>query len=78
MAQNPDYIVTITMYYGEGPTPIEEIKSRAGWGTLTAVINNRILNIDSNEISRPGPRLMDAAKTLFNFVYGEAEEVPAA
>ena len=78
IARDPDYIVTITMYYGEGPTPVEEIKSRAGWDALKAVQNDTILNADSNEISRPGPRLKDAAETLFNFVYGADEEVPAA
>ncbi len=78
IASDPDYIVTITMYYGEGPTPVEEIKGRAGWDALKAVQNDTILNADSNEISRPGPRLKDAAETLFNFVYGADEEVPAA
>ena len=78
IARDPDYIVTITMYYGEGPTPVEEIKGRAGWDALKAVQNDTILNADSNEISRPGPRLKDAAETLFNFVYGADEEVPAA
>ena len=78
IARDPDYIVTITMYYGEGPTPVEEIKGRAGWDALKAVQNDAILNADSNEISRPGPRLKDAAETLFNFVYGAEEEVPAA
>ena len=78
IARDPDYIVTITMYYGEGPTPVEEIKSRAGWDALKAVQNDAILNADSNEISRPGPRLKDAAETLFHFVYGAEEEVPAA
>ena len=78
LERNPDYIVTITMYYGEGPTPVEEILGRNGWENLTAVRNNQILNADSNEISRPGPRLMTAAETLFNFVYGDTELVPAA
>ena len=78
LARDPDYIVTITMYYGEGPTPVEEIMGRTGWENLKAIVNGDILNADSNEISRPGPRLQDAAETLFNFVYGAAEEAPAA
>ena len=71
LARNPDYIVTVSMYYGEGPTPEEEIASRAGWEDLTAVKNNAILNISNNELTRPGPRLADGAKQLFDFVYGE-------
>ena len=66
------------MYWGEGPTPVEEIASRAGWDQLKAVQNNQIFNADSNAITRPGPRLMDAVRDLFNFINGVAEEAPAA
>lgn len=66
--RNPDYIVTITMYYGEGPLPEEEIMGRTGWENLSAVVNKNVFNADSNEVSRPGPRLKDAAIALYNFV----------
>ena len=59
------------MYYGEGPTPVEEIESRAGWENVTAVKNGKILNLQNDELSRPGPRLADGAKALYDFVYGE-------
>lgn len=62
LERDPDYIVTISMYYGEGPTPVEEIKSRTGWDALKAVQNDAIFNADSNEVSRPGPRLKDARR----------------
>ena len=78
LERDPDYIVTISMYFGEGPTPVEEIKGRAGWENLKAVVNDNILNADSNEISRPGPRLIDAIETLYNFVNGTEAEAPAA
>lgn len=68
IARNPDYIVTITMYYGEGPTPVEEIMARASWADITAVKNGDVLNAESNEISRPGPRLINAAKQLNGFL----------
>ena len=76
--KDPDYIVTTSMYWGEGPTPVEEIMGRAGWDKLQAVQNNRIFNADSNEITRPGPRLMNAVEALYAFVYGAEEEAPAA
>lgn len=72
LERNPDYIVTITMYFGEGPTPEEEILSRTGWENVTAVKNEAILNLQNNELSRPAPRLADGAQMLFDFVYGEA------
>ena len=70
LERNPDFIVTITMYYGEGPTPEEEILSRAGWENVTAVKNNKILNLQNNELSRPAPRLAEGAQLLFDFLYG--------
>lgn len=65
---NPDIIVTIAMYFGEGMTPAEEILSRAGWQEITAVKNGDILNLPNNELSRPAPRIADGAQALFDFV----------
>ena len=80
IARDPDYIVTITMYYGEGPTPVEEILGREGWQDMKAVKNAQVFNAsDSNALSRPGPRLKDAAVELFDFITGAADaEAPAA
>lgn len=74
LARDPDFIVTTTMYYGEGPTPVEEIMGRAGWDMLYAVENGQVFNADNDQITRPGPRLMDAAKALYAFVSGEEQE----
>ena len=67
LAANPDLIVTVGMYFGEGQTPEEEILSRAGWQDVTAVKNGDILNLPNNELSRPGPRLASGAQALFDF-----------
>ena len=75
---NPDIIVTIAMYYGEGQTPVEEILSRAGWQDVTAVKNGDILNLPNNELSRPGPRIADGAKALFDFVLAAVAKDDAA
>lgn len=74
LERNPDYIVSITMYYGEGPTPEEEILSRTGWENVTAVKNHAILNLQNSELSRPGPRLAEGAQMLYDFVFGAKEE----
>ncbi len=68
IARNPDYIVTITMYFGEGPTPEEEIMARPGWENVTAVQTGAILALQNDELSRPGPRLAEGAKLLCAFV----------
>ena len=61
LARDPDYIVTIAMYFGEGETPVEEIVGREGWQGMKAVQSGSVYNADSNAVSRPGPRLKDAA-----------------
>lgn len=68
LERNPDYIVTITMYFGEGPTPEEEILSRPGWTNVSAVKSGAILNLWDNELSRPSQRLCDGAEMLHDFV----------
>ena len=79
LARDPDYIVTIAMYFGEGETPVEEIMGREGWQGMKAVQSGSVYNADSNAVSRPGPRLRDAAIELYEFVSGEElEEAPAA
>lgn len=77
--RNPDYILTISMYFGEGPTPVEEIMGRTGWEDVSAVKKGALLNLANDELSRPGPRLADGARILFDFVL-EAESAldPAA
>ena len=78
LERNPDYIVTITMYFGEGPTPEEEIMARPGWENVTAVKNGAILNLVNNELSRPAPRLVEGAQMMYDFIYGEAAAENAA
>ena len=78
LERNPDVIVTISMYFGEGPTPVEEICARKGWEQVTAVKEQAILNVQNNELSRPAPRLAEGARLLYEFIYGEEEADNAA
>lgn len=71
---NPNVIVTVAMYFGEGPKPVDEILSRAGWQDVTAVKNGDILNLANNELSRPGPRLAEGAQALFDFVLATVQD----
>ena len=68
--RNPDYMVTISMVLGDGETPDQEILNRSGWEDITAVKNKQVLLMDSDVLSRPGPRLADAAKDLRELIYG--------
>jgi iron complex transport system substrate-binding protein len=78
LERNPDYIVTVGMYFGDGPTPIESILSRPGWENIPAIKNEAILNLTADELSRPGPRIADGAKVLYEFVFEGGSATPDA
>ena len=62
-----------------GELPVDEIASREGWQDLRAVKNGAIYNADADMTSRPGPRLLDAAQALADFVHGmETDGEPEA
>lgn len=71
LSRNPDYIITVSMYSGEGATPVEEIMGRTGWQDVSAVRSGQVYQADNDIFTRPGPRLADAALTLYHMVYGE-------
>ncbi|MBR4304802.1 MAG: ABC transporter substrate-binding protein [Clostridia bacterium] len=68
--RNPDYIVTTAMYFGTGMQPDEEVKSRDGWGGISAIANNNVFNANSDELTIPSVRLVLGAQALYNFIYG--------
>ncbi|MBE5788023.1 MAG: ABC transporter substrate-binding protein [Clostridiales bacterium] len=68
--RNPDYIVLVT---GMGEAAVDEVLGRAGWGDITAIRNGAVYNADSYSMTRPAPRLMDAAQDLFDFINSTAE-----
>ncbi|MBQ2160037.1 MAG: ABC transporter substrate-binding protein, partial [Oscillospiraceae bacterium] len=67
--RNPGYIVTTDRYVGTGPTPEQEIAGRPGWEHLSAVKDGHILNLADDSLVRPGPRLADGVKQLYDFLY---------
>ena len=77
LERNPDYIVLMN---GMGETSVEEVMGRERWGDVSAVKNGTIHNDINSIMTRPAPRLKDAAIELYNFINGitEAEVEPAA
>jgi len=65
---DPDVIVLADEDAGESA---ETVKARPGWGSVSAVKNDRIYAIDPDIISRPGPRLVEALRTLAGYLYPE-------
>lgn len=78
IARDPDFIVTITMFDGEGQSPVDEILSRTGWQGMKAVLNKAVFNADADMTSRPGPRLATAAKDFLDFVLRTVHSEDAA
>ena len=72
--RNPDYIVLVT---GMDETAVDEVLGRSGWDDIEAVKNARVYNADSYTMTRPGPRLKDAAVSLYNFLNGIVPEETA-
>lgn len=68
LERNPDYIVTVSMYSKDGQTPTEEILARKNWEEIRAVKDGNVLSDESDMFTRPGPRLVDAAKALYEFI----------
>lgn len=64
VASNPDIIVTVF-------TPAEEIRSRAGWQDITAIVHNQIYVVDGDLVSRPGPRIIDGLEALAGIFHPE-------
>jgi iron complex transport system substrate-binding protein len=66
---NPDVI--ITTYGGYIDNPEEEVMSRDGFDAVNAVANERVYDVDTDVVSRSGPRLVEGAKVMAEVVYPE-------
>jgi iron complex transport system substrate-binding protein len=64
--RDPDVILSNVDYVDD---PIGEIKSRDGFNTIKAVVNNRVYLIDSNASSRPTHNIVTALKQMVRAVY---------
>jgi len=61
--RNPDFII---LTYMSKEQPLKMVRSRLGWGKISAVKNNHIYNdINPDLLLRPGPRLIEGLKELY-------------
>ena len=67
---NPDVILANTPGTNEaGLTAVEDIVSREGWDTITAVKNGDVYQIDKNSSSRGSQNIIKALKEMAKAVY---------
>ncbi|MDQ0199647.1 ABC transporter substrate-binding protein [Neobacillus ginsengisoli] len=67
--RNPDVIVTTYGYYVKNPA--QQVLSRKGWENVTAVKNKQVIDINSDRVTRPGPRIVEGVEDLAKAVYPE-------
>jgi iron complex transport system substrate-binding protein len=66
---NPDVIVTTYGFYEKNP--VKKVLSRKGWENVSAIKNKRVYDVNSDTVSRPGPRLVEGLEELASVVYPE-------
>lgn len=69
VAANPDVIVTTEGAYVEDA--VEQIKSRSGFAEVTAVEEEAVYSLDSDMLTRSGPRLAEGLLEMAKAVYPE-------
>ncbi|WP_199232697.1 ABC transporter substrate-binding protein [Mesobacillus foraminis] len=66
---NPDVIITTHGHYTEDP--VKNVTGRDGWQDIAAVKNNEVVNVDSDAVTRTGPRIVQGVEELAKAVYPE-------
>lgn len=67
--RDPDvYLIT----YNYVPNIVEKVKKRQGFKDLKAIKNDRVVQVDPDKTSRPGPRLAEGLEEVAKAVYPEA------
>lgn len=66
--QNPEVII-VTYDFVEDP--VGDLLARDAWQDIEAVKNEDVIQVDTDIVSRPGPRLVEGAETLAKAIYPE-------
>ncbi|MGI2327774.1 ABC transporter substrate-binding protein [Planococcus sp. YIM B11945] len=67
--KNPDVILTTYGYYT--PDATEKVLSRSGFGEVTAVKEKAVFDVNSDMVTRSGPRLTDGLMEMAKAIYPE-------
>ena len=67
IASNPDVIITTYGFYVENP--VGQVTSREGWQDINAVKNKQVVDVHSDKVTRPGPRLVEGVEEVAKAVY---------
>lgn len=64
MEEDPDFIII-----PDGLVRRGEMRKDRRWQSLSAVKNNRVLFVDADKLSRPGPRVAEVIEEIADFIY---------
>jgi len=67
--RNPDVI--LTTYGGYVPDAVEQVLSREGFGTVTAIKDQAVTDVNADTTSRSGPRLTEGLAEMAKAIYPE-------
>ena len=67
--RNPDVILTPTNHLKQ--VEFERVASRPGWANIRAITDKRVFIINGDEVSRCGPRMLNALEQMIDAVYPE-------
>ncbi|WP_247739053.1 ABC transporter substrate-binding protein [Bacillus sp. 165] len=64
---NPDVIITTYGYYV--PNASEQVMNRPAWKNVTAVKEKKVYDVNSDLVTRPGPRVIEGVEDLAKAIY---------
>jgi len=67
ITKNPQVIFETYDYYQKDA--VANIIARNGWQNIDAVKNKRVIGLDSNMVTRPGPRIVDGLESIAKALY---------
>ncbi|WP_174616000.1 ABC transporter substrate-binding protein [Virgibacillus ihumii] len=67
IAKTPDVIITTYGHFVDKPR--KKVLSREGWENVAAVKNKQVINVHTDLVSRPGPRLVKGVEELGKAIY---------
>jgi iron complex transport system substrate-binding protein len=67
--KNPDVIITTYGYFDK--KAVENVLTRKGWENVKAVKNKQVIDVNSDLVDRPGPRVVEGVEDLAKAIYPE-------
>jgi iron complex transport system substrate-binding protein len=71
IAQDPDLILLGDSIFG---VTVEDVVVRAGWESISAVVNGQVYPFNDDLVARPGPRMIDGLEELARIIHPDLFE----